>query len=50
MRRYKCYACGGIFEHFIYRYDSSPRGDDETLCPICGAVEVGVEVVEDEQT
>ena len=36
---YKCLECGGTFEHFKYRYDSSPRGDDETVCPCCGAVE-----------
>ena len=40
MRRiYKCLECGGKFTAFIYRYDSSPRGDDETVCPCCGAVE-----------
>lgn len=36
---YKCLECGGTFEHFVYRYDSSPRGDDESVCPLCGAVE-----------
>lgn len=38
-RIYKCLECGGTFTAFIYRYDSSPRGDDETVCPCCGAVE-----------
>ena len=36
---YKCLECGGTFENFKYRYDSSPRGDDESVCPCCGAVE-----------
>lgn len=49
MRKYKCYICGGIFEHWKYRYDSSPRGDDETVCPLCGAVEEGAEVIEVEE-
>ena len=48
-RKYKCYICGGIFEHWKYRYDSSPRGDDETICPLCGAVEEGEEVIEEEE-
>ena len=36
---YKCLECGGTFTSFKYRYDSSPSGDDETVCPCCGAVE-----------
>lgn len=38
-RIYKCLECGGTFTAFIYRYDSAPNGDDETVCPCCGAVE-----------
>ncbi len=36
---YKCLECGGTFTAFKYRYDSSPAGDDESVCPVCGAVE-----------
>lgn len=36
---YKCLECGGTFDTWKYRYDSSPRGDDESVCPVCGAVE-----------
>lgn len=39
MRTYKCLECGGTFAAFQYRYDSSPAGDDESVCPVCGAVE-----------
>ena len=35
MRKYKCYYCGAIIDHFLYLYDSSPRGDDESVCPVC---------------
>lgn len=51
MRKFKCYECGGLFNSFYYRKDSSPSGEDEAVCPICGAVEAGateVEVEEDE--
>lgn len=37
--KYKCLECDGIFDNFQWRYDSSPRGDDESVCPCCGAVE-----------
>lgn len=50
--RWKCLECGGTFDHFKYRYDSSPRGDDEAVCPLCGAVEpraTWIEEGEDEQ-
>lgn len=50
--RHKCLECGGVFDHFKYRYDSSPRGDDEAVCPLCGAVEpraTWIEEDEDEQ-
>ena len=36
MRLFKCYACGAVFNQFRYKYDSSPRGDDESVCPKCG--------------
>ena len=36
MRLFKCYMCGAIFNQFRYKYDSSPRGDDEAVCPKCG--------------
>lgn len=36
-RYYKCAGCGAIVDHFIYRYDSAPNGDDEDFCPECGS-------------
>ena len=36
MRLFKCYMCGAVFNQFRYKYDSSPRGDDEAVCPKCG--------------
>ena len=36
MRKFKCYCCGAVFEKFRYKYDSSDRGDDEAVCPVCG--------------
>ena len=47
MRKYKCAVCGGIFEHWVYRYDSAPNGDDQTVCPLCGAVDEDGEVIEE---
>lgn len=38
---YRCLECGGIFDSWKWRYDSSPGGDDESVCPLCGAVEPG---------
>ena len=35
-RMYKCYYCGAVFNKFRYKYDSTPRGDDEAVCPKCG--------------
>ena len=50
MRRiYKCLECGGKFTAFIYRYDSSPRGDDESVCPVCRQDEGFEEVKEEEE-
>ena len=49
MRQYKCYYCGAVFEKFRYKYDSSPRGDDETVCPCCGAVEPRATWVDEEE-
>ena len=37
--KWKCLECGGTFNQFKYRYDSSPLGDDESVCPCCGAAE-----------
>lgn len=48
-RIYKCLECGGTFTAFIYRYDSSPRGDDETVCPCCGAVEPRATWIDEEE-
>lgn len=48
MRKFKCYECGGVFTSFHYRKDSSLRGEDEAVCPLCGAVEAGASEVEDE--
>lgn len=45
-RMYKCLMCGGIFEKFGYKYDSSPNGEDETYCPCCGIVEGWTEAVD----
>lgn len=36
MRKYKCFYCGKIIDHFEYRYDSAPNGDDISVCPECG--------------
>ena len=38
-----------MFDHFKYRYDSSPRGDDESVCPLCGAVEPRATWIDDEE-
>lgn len=35
-RMFKCYYCGAVFNKFRYKYDSTPRGDDEAVCPKCG--------------
>lgn len=43
---YKCSMCDGLTDHIATRYDSSPRGDDELVCPLCGAVECGFSEVE----
>jgi len=48
MRKYKCFACGAVFDHFLYLYDSSPRGDDEAVCPKCKCDDGFEEVKEDE--
>ena len=50
--RWKCLECGGMFDQFKDRYDSSPLGDDESVCPYCGAVDpraTRIEEGEDEQ-
>ena len=49
MRKYKCESCGGFFDHFAWRYDYSPRGDDVSFCPLCGCEEPDVEEVEVEE-
>lgn len=46
-RFYKCYNCGGIIDHFNYRKDSSPAGEDEAVCPLCGAIEAGADEVQE---
>jgi len=48
MRKYKCYYCGAIIDHFLYLYDSSPRGDDESVCPVCRHDDGFEEVKEEE--
>ena len=39
--KWKCLECGGMFDQFKCRYNSSrsPLGDYESVCPSCGAVE-----------
>ena len=34
-RLWKCTACGAIIDHFLYLYDSTPNGEDESVCPVC---------------
>lgn len=46
-RMFKCYYCGAVFNKFRYKYDSTPRGDDEIVCPKCGHDD-GFEEVKDE--
>ena len=48
MRKYRCFACGAVFEHFRYKYDSAPNGDDEAVCPKCGQDDGFCEWKEDE--
>ena len=49
MRRYKCFYCGAIIDHFLYRYDSAPNGDDEAVCPKCRRDEGVCEWKEEEE-
>lgn len=48
-RRYKCFNCGAIIDHFLYRYDSAPNGDDESVCPVCRCDDGFEEVKEKEK-
>ena len=32
-----CYDCGSDFERFRVLYDSTPEGNDEYICPVCGS-------------
>lgn len=46
-RMFKCFNCGAVFNKFRYKYDSTPGGDDEAVCPECGQ-DAGFEEVKDE--
>ena len=42
-----CACCGAVVDHFRYKYDSTPSGDDESVCPECGVDSGFCEVLED---
>lgn len=45
-RYWYCECCGSVVDHFRYKYDFGPSGEDEAVCPECG-VDVGfIEVTE----
>lgn len=47
--KFKCLECGGTFARWKYRYDSSPSGEDESVCPLCGVIEPRATWIETEK-
>lgn len=34
---WRCCDCGAVVDHFVYKYDYTPAGDDVAVCPECGS-------------
>lgn len=45
-RYWHCDCCGAVVDHFRYKYDWTPDGEDVSVCPECGVDAGFVEVEE----